>query len=227
MSAHANPNIITDGLVIALDAADRKSYPGTGTTWKDRSGSDYNGSKISAPAFSSDFGGVFVFDGTDDGFSLSNVPQVFNGSVTFEGWFYFEDSGVRDILFGSYNESGTKVNFERSSSNNLRLWWNNGTNNIYSSNNTVPSDQWCYVTMIRNKEAGKFQFYVNGELDTEPTVSSADIATVATPFRLGRDTRDGTTCLNGKISNFKLYSKALTPEEVLQNYNATRGRFGL
>jgi hypothetical protein len=81
--------------------------------------------------------------------------------------------------------------------------------------------------MIRNKEAGKFQFYINGELDTEPSVSSADIATVATPFRLGRDTRDGTTCLNGKIGNVKLYNKALTAAEVLQNYNATKSRFGL
>jgi hypothetical protein len=227
MATKYNNKIVTDGLVLCLDAGDVKSYSGSGSTWTDRSGNSNNGSKVSAPVFSSDNGGVFVFDGTNDGFSFSSVPQVFNGSVTFEGWFYFEDSGVRDILFGSYNESGTKVNFERSSSNNLRLWWNNGTNNIYSSNNTVPSDQWCYVTMIRNKEAGKFQFYVNGELDTEPTVSSADIATVATPFRLGRDTRDGTTCLNGKIGNVKLYSKALTAEEIAQNFNATKDRFGL
>ena len=227
MALAHSPKIVTDGLVLSLDALDLKSYSGSGSTWYDRSGNAHNGSKISAPAFSSDNGGVFVFDGADDGFSFSSVPQVFNGSVTFEGWFYFEDSGVRDILFGSYNESGTKVNFERHTGNNLRLWWNNGANDYLSSNNIVPSDQWCYVTMIRNKGAGKFQFYVNGELDTEPTVSSADIATVATPFRLGRDTRDGTTCLNGKIGNVKLYSKALTASEILQNFNATKSRFGL
>ena len=227
MALSHSPRIVTDGLVLCLDASDPQSYSGSGSTWTDRSGNAHNGSKVSAPAFSSDNGGVFVFDGADDGFSFSSVPQVFNGSVTFEGWFYFEDSGARDILFGSYNESGAKVNFERDANNNLRLWWNSGLNNYYSSNNIVPIGQWCYVTLIRNKEAGKFQFYVNGEFDTQHTVSSSDITTVATPFRLGRDTRTGTTCLNGKIGNIKLYSKALSAEEVLQNYNAQKSKFGL
>jgi len=98
MALAHSPKIVTDGLVLSLDALDLKSYSGSGSTWYDRSGNAHNGSKVSAPAFSSDNGGVFVFDGTDDGFSFSSVPQVFDGSVTFEGWFYFEDSGIEAVV---------------------------------------------------------------------------------------------------------------------------------
>ena len=227
MATNYNNKIVTDGLEFCVDFADRKSYSGSGSTVYDRGGGSHNGSALSAPTYTSDFGGAVVLDGSDDGFQFNTVPQIFAGSVSFDGWFYFEDSGARDVLFGSYNTSGFLVNFEKHTSNNLRLWWNGGVNNIYSSNNVTPIDEWCYIVMIRNKEAGKFQFYVNGEIVNNTTVSSADGATAATPFRLGRDSRTGTTVLNGKIGCTRLYSKALTAAEVLQNFNAQRGRFGI
>jgi len=65
------PDIVTDGLVLALDAANVKSYPGSGTTWRDLSGNDGNGTLTAGPTFSTDNGGVISFDGSDDAVDIS------------------------------------------------------------------------------------------------------------------------------------------------------------
>ena len=73
MATNYNPSIVTDGLVLCFDAANPKSYPGSGTTWYDLSGNDNHGTLLNEPSFSSDKGGCFVFDGTDDRISFSTV----------------------------------------------------------------------------------------------------------------------------------------------------------
>ena len=65
MSYSNGPTIVTDGLVLALDAGDRNSYPGSGTTWNDLAGSN-NLTLYNSPSFSSNNGGHFLFDGAND-----------------------------------------------------------------------------------------------------------------------------------------------------------------
>ena len=78
MSANANPDIVTDNLVLCLDAGDRKSYPGTGTTWTDRSG-NANGTLINGPTFNSANSGSIVFDGSND-----SVTHVYNSNFDMD-----------------------------------------------------------------------------------------------------------------------------------------------
>jgi len=170
--------------------------------------------------------GIMEFNGSTSQILLPTLPEYFTGSVSMEGWFYFTTDNTKDILFGSYSSS-PGVNFERSSSNQLRLWWNNGSNNIYSSNNVIPANEWLHIVMIRNKEDGTFDFYVNGELKDSPLVSSSDIATVGQPFRIGRDIRTTYEAMDGKIAEFKLYNTALSADEVYKNFNASRSRYGI
>ena len=73
MAFNYSPNIITDGLVLYLDAANTKSYPGSGTTWRDLSKSQLNGTLTNGPTFNSSNGGSIVFDGVDDYVNLGNV----------------------------------------------------------------------------------------------------------------------------------------------------------
>ena len=86
------PNIITDGLVLALDAANSRSYPGTGTTWSDLSGNGNSGTLTNGPTFNSGNGGSIVFDGVDDNISFSgntfNYSPGTSGEVSLEIWVY-------------------------------------------------------------------------------------------------------------------------------------------
>ena len=88
MGIFRGPNIVRSGLVLALDAADKNSYPGTGTTWKDLSGNSYNGTLTNGPTFNSNNRGSIVFDGVDDQIDLGNLDIVGGATAaTWEVWF--------------------------------------------------------------------------------------------------------------------------------------------
>ena len=140
-----------------------------------------------------------------------------------EGWFFFDENNTRDILCGTYN-SVLDINFERNTSDRLRIYWNADDNS--SATGAAPYNQWLHIVLIRDKENSKLLYYVNGSLNTETSKSVTDYTTVET-LRIGRDSRTDATNMDGKIGFLKIYSKALTSSEVLQNYNATKGRFGL
>jgi len=216
-------NIVTDGLVLNLDAGYVPSYPTSGVTWYDLSGNGNNGSLVNGTIFS---GGSMVFDGADDTVEINNFPQIFSNSVSMCGWFYFNENNTRDVLFGNYDGFGD-INFEKHTNNNLRLWWNSGVNNIYSSNNVISAGVWQFMIIQRNKENQTFDFYVNSSLVSQPSVISADVTNSRPLYRIGRDIRTGTTALNGKVAHLSIYNRALSSQEVLQNYNAQKSRFGL
>ena len=118
MGTGYNPRIITDGLVLCLDAANTRSYPGTGATWTDLKGSN-NGTLTNGPTFSNDNGGGIVFDGTDDDvdFSTSFLDVSANQGVTISAWikttdssgniFYYLTGGVSEFRF-EVNSSALK-----------------------------------------------------------------------------------------------------------------------
>jgi hypothetical protein len=87
MGIFRGPNIVRSGLALALDAADKNSYRGTGTTWKDLSGNAYNGTLTNGPTFSNINGGTIVFDGTNDYVSIPSNSNFNNGNnITVEAW---------------------------------------------------------------------------------------------------------------------------------------------
>jgi hypothetical protein len=226
MSLGHGASIVRDGLVLHLDAANIKSYPGSGTVWNDLIGNANSGTLVDGVGYSSDNNGAFTFNGSTQCIELSTYPQVFNGSVSMLGWFYFNVENTRDVLFSNYTAT-PNIGFERHTSNRLRVWWNSGANDVYSGNDLVPANQWLNICIIRNKELSQFQFYVNGTLRSNPSVSTADLTSVGGPFRIGRDIRTDFTALEGKCSYISLYSKALNDTEVSQNFNALRGRYGI
>jgi hypothetical protein len=86
MGFYRGPHIVTDGLILSLDAANNKSYPRSGTTWNDLSGNGNNGTLVNGPTFSSANGGSIVFDGTNDVVSTTLV-QTFVNELTVETWY--------------------------------------------------------------------------------------------------------------------------------------------
>ena len=226
MGISYNTSIVRDGLVLHLDAANPKSYPGTGTVWKDLSGNGNDGTLVNGVGYNTDSKGYFTFNGSTQCVELVTFPQVFGASVTMVGWFFFTTENTRDVLFSNYT-AAPNVGFERHTSDRLRLFWNNGVNDVFSVTGIAPANRWLNICIVRNKELSQFQFYVNATLYSSPLVSSADLPSVNGPFRIARDIRTDFTALGGNCSCFTLYNRALSATEIKQNFESLRGRYGI
>jgi hypothetical protein len=227
--------IVQQGLVLNLDAGNIYSYAGAGTVWYDVSGNSFNATLINSPTYTSDNGGVLNWASANSQYAtvpMSSTLRVAN--ITQEAWVYL--SGTADQVFiGS--QYGT------SSNNSFAIWVqsgafafgvNTGGNFYYSTISTVSTGVWYNLTHTYN---GTTQlFYINGVLAaTYNSAASGNISydTSNTLLAIGADF-NGTgynvgpsVYTNGKMPVVRIYNIALSAAQVLQNYNATKGRFGL
>ncbi len=223
MSTSAPISVIQNGLVLCLDAGNTKSYTGSGTTWTDLSRNGNNGTLTNGPAFNSGNNGAIVFDGTDDRVTVTNSIPALN-DLTIEIFLYptVVDS-TQNIFFDQY----LSLRFEISGSNKFNSHLGNGVSAWYytslQSVTTVTINTWYHVVLTRRGTTATF--YLNGIAENSLSVSSN--ATGTGNITLGQHTPDTNYAWAGKMGNVKVYSTALTPSEILQNYNSTKSRFGL
>jgi len=226
MATYGGSNVVTDGLVLALDAANTKSYPGSGTIWRDMSGNGNNGTLTNGPTFNSANGGSIVFDGVDD---YANIPiplAISYSTVTIEGFIKWNSfNGGMFLGFTTYDvwTSGNT------------LGYNNGLSNVIGINAaTVTSlgllGNYKQYTFIMNSSGllSTNKIYINGALQSISAVVGADgnIPGLATNLRLASWNNDGFYG-NIQYGNLNIYNRALSDQEILQNYNAQKSRFGL
>lgn len=226
MSIYSGPEIVNDGLVLHLDAANPRSYPGTGTTWFDLSPAGNNGTLVSGTSFTSSNNGAFVFDGMDNGVEITS-PQVYGGSFTLIVWFNSIDDS-RGILFGNY-DTDIDINFEKHDNRRLRFYWNTGQLDYSTPVSTIKTgvDIWNQAVFLRDTTNTKVKMYYNGSEVFTSDIIGTNIGAASTAFMIGRDSRTGATVLNGHISFLALYNRALSEEEIKQNFEALRGRYGI
>ena len=204
--------IVKDGLVLDLDAAKRESYLGTGTRWSDISGNGYFGTLVNGVGYSSLNGGSLSFDGTDDIVNLSNV--VTTNRFTLNMWIYpIPSSDNYGTLFAQASSAGI---FYLGSSKKI-TYYTTPTDRVTTA--ALIENRWNNVVVINN--GGNISFYINSVLDAS-TFSSVNGFTAA---MIGNDNISEN--FKGNISIINLYNRVLSASEVLQNYNATKGRFGL
>jgi hypothetical protein len=222
MSLSHSPKIVTNGLVLCLDAADKKSYPGTGTLWTDRSGNGNNGTLNNGPTFNSDNGGSIVFDGVNDVVNTSYSPQL--NDFTIFAWFK-STGGVLD-----YNRIVDKdyVNgmWLGRNSTNANSWGGGVLENSspYGRYITLADNQWHMI--VSRRQGTTHTIYGDGISNSASgTVSSNALST--STFAFGNYSILNTQRLTGNIAQVSIYNRALTPQEILQNFNATRGRYGI
>ena len=231
MAGFAGPNGIVDGLVLALDAGNTKSYPGSGTTWTDLSGNSNTGTLTNGPTYSSDNGGYLNFDGTDDYVNCGDKETFkISSQLTLEAFFNINSYNIWSGIIGKSNTAkGVYVMHLSPSAQRVRFSYNSGnpwTVNVIDGNYALTTNQW--VHSVITYDGTNVNFYINGALDKTQNIGSITFDTGAGfAVSLGQDPPGSNEFFNGRIAKATIYNRALTASEVAQNYNALKGRYGL
>ena len=220
-----SPSAVMDGLLISFDAANSRSYPRTGTTINNLTGS-ISGSMVNGVGFTSTNSGFFSFDGTNDLVSFSSNPSLTN-QITISVWIKPSDNGSNNWISGregSYRMFYTSSIFAWDCATSNNAWYTTGTNIVSNSLSVI--DNWWNVVGTYN--GSNLRLYVNGSLQSTGANISGNILTTGYTLNLMQaDNIQFVVYGKGNISQFLLYDRALTAQEVLQNYNATKKRYGL
>lgn len=213
-------NIVTSGLVLNLDAAKRDSYPGSGTTWRDISGNGNNGTLTNGPTFNSNNYGSIVFDGIDD-YALTNYDGILGTNPrSFAVWFKPNSSANKNLM--GYGQQVSKKMWD------ILLYNGNIGIHLYNSGAEAGTPYtvgvWQYITFTYTHPT--IYSYMNGVYKNSYTDSSIDTGAIK-KLNIARGAYDVYAYYNGIVANIQIYNRALSPSEILQNYNATKTRYGL
>ena len=226
MGLSHSPRIVTDGLVFCVDAANKRSYPGAGTAWTDLTANKNNGTLINSPSFNSANGGSIVFDGTNDYVNCGN-SNIFDMSteVTLTHWVKYTGSTWSPFIgkYTSTYENNYKVWIGADRQFDVQLSSNDSYKPLFTvSSSELPTNSWCFLG-VRFKNDGTLSGFFNGI--KKNTVTKSIGATNNGSFVIGSDNFGDNVFGGGEISCIQLYNRALTDEEIKQNYLATKGRF--
>lgn len=233
------PSIVKDGLVLHLDAGSPKSYSGSGTIWRDLSGNGNNGTLTNGPTFDSNNNGSIVFDGTNDYISFANsITTIMSSSnaVSIFAWFKGTANGIPTSLeifhkrnnaptYVSYGISWYRLNGMTFDSLTCRIGFSDGTvSDLSNINQPISQNIWTLGT--QTFDGTNHNLYINGNIIASASVSNKTIKDEGFGLTMG-SYNGGQEFFKGNISNGLIYNRALSPSEVLQNFNATKGRFGI
>ena len=214
-----NKKYITDGLILDLDAGNTSSYPGTGTTWTDLSGSN-NGTITNVTYTASP--GYFSFNGINSSIAFSS--GITSGDyLTYETWVNFPSNPSGVIANSDYWSNGY-VHFQFNPNLHFDL---NGGGDRGSADNTYSLNTWYHFVAVYSNVTHTLTFYTNGILIN--TISSIPSVAIAnTPFTIGAWKNGGLQRFyNGNLAIFRAYNIALDATQVLRNYNVLKSRFGM
>jgi hypothetical protein len=238
MAFNYSPKIVTDGLVLYLDAANPSSYVSGSTTWRDISRGGNNGTLVNGPTFDNGNGGSIVLDGVNDYVTTITTPPQLLGdpSLTVSGWFFRLSNLPTNT--GTWGFGGNTIN------QGINSWWFNNNNQItidtwgqatFTTGVEYPLQQWVYATW--QKVAGpmtrancilwrNLDSYTGNQLtilrseNVAPNINNNGVT-------IGRISTTYNVPVNIRVSSFSVYNRVLSAQEILQNYNATKTRFGL
>jgi hypothetical protein len=219
-----NLPIIRDGLVLHLDAGNVYSYSGSGTgiTWRDISGSGNNGRLINGPVFNSGNGGFIDFDGTNDYVECSVIDNT--QELTLAGWFLHPASTFESFNALVAKDAGTTFNrIYQIALEDGKLQQHLSPGRITTAT-SIATNRWIYYTYTSTATGNTSTLYQNAVSVGTGTAIAANTGNI--PIRLHAYNGTGVTGTI-RIATTKIYNRALSAAEVLQNYNATKARFGL
>lgn len=231
MAFNYSPKIVTDGLVLCLDAANPRSYASGSTSWLDLSRSQNNGGLVNGPTFNSANGGSIVFDGVDDYTIVSNSTSLQVGATfSINCWIKTTILSSREAIFSTRgtNAAGSwmlEVGPANSNTNTVAIT-GVGTWIFVAVNNSISLNTWTNICFVRPNNSVIGNMYINGASVNSQQTTSYSITNNSDSLYVGIS-RPGAEFFNGNISTVYLYNRALSAQEIQQNYNALKGRYGL
>lgn len=233
-AVEGGPNVVNSGLISVLDIANSKSYVSGSTTWTDLI-IPRNGTLTNGPTFNSGNGGSLVFDGTNDYVTFGSALDT-GQNFTITSWIKPGAISIRNCIVGnSYPYSGRQGWIFSTATGYASLtntiFFSIGTDLSYriAANNSITPNVWNFVcATVAN--GGTITLYING---IEPSYAGSSLTTgtityTTNEFHVGlRYTQNNYDFFNGNIANVNIYNRVLSASEILQNYNTTKGKFGL
>jgi hypothetical protein len=221
----AGSSIVTSNLQLYLTAGNTSSYPGSGTTWTDLSTNSYSTTLTNTPTYNSGNGGYFSFDGSD---YVDTNQSLASETFSVGGWFRTSSAGIKMFL-SKETSAGNPWNY--------RIWLNGGQINADMSQVTTQSSLSSPLTTYNNgnwyqvmftRDDSTWYLYVNGvQVNTKSDSYTGNVVN-SQELWIGRSAYlGGSYQFTGDISEVMIYNRVLTSSEILQNYNATKTRFGL
>jgi hypothetical protein len=233
-TAEGSRRIVTNGLVLYLDAANPTSYVSGSTIWNDLSRGGNNGTLVNTPNFNSGNGGSVVFDGVDDYVNcgsplILDTSSKFSINIVFKLISYNNTSPTLFTIKTSVGNSLVMLLTQNTTYSPLTFGWN-GNFTYRPSSTIINLNVWYNFSLVYDgggiNNVSSFKFYINGVSITLITSNTfGGISQVNTLGTLNNGTSN--FYLNGSIAQTLIYNKALSESEVLQNYNSTKRRFGL
>lgn len=241
MSIYGGPDIKTDGLVLRLDAANNKSFPGTGSSWKDLSGNNRNFTLVNSPTFSSVRRGKFILNGTNEYFSLSQPIVASKNEFTWQGFVkfhrmqpiranpYYQLYIEETQLWIAQYDNAVGIDLRQADNN---TWFDGaggyGTGSQIGKNlicrNTWYHFAWTFNRYGNGGTSGQVKGYLNGDLVvTKNTGRTGTIINNGYNPMIGY--RDANSYFAGEMASISVYNRQLPDQEIKDNYNALRGRF--
>lgn len=226
MAINYNPKIATDGLILAVDAGNTKSYPGSGTTWTNLSSGINNGTLTNSPTFSSDNKGKFTFDGTNTFVDFTDSGLLPTAGLTIHTWFKTSvaDKWLVDKSVGSVSSGYCLIG---SSGGNMFFFVNNIS---VSTPTTIANGNWLNIIATWTPSVSMI-IYQNGvQVASQTTSVPASITDPSYNLQFCRRRRSPSTPIDfwsGDVAQVFFYNRAISASEAAQNFNATRGRYSV
>jgi hypothetical protein len=217
-----SPRIVTDGLVLCLDAANARSYPGTGTTWADLT-KNTDVSLTNSISFTSENSGSFIFDGTNDRIDVplsSNI--VPNGDFSLVFWFYLlSTSDDYPRLFSVGNNDYLEISVR--SNGDVKYYKRNGGGWQVVGLEILNTSDWNNLVYVR--DGSNDFFYLDSSRVYSQSGGAHPYNSNINEYKIGSRYTNGEAFTYGNISTFIAYNKALTADEIRRNFEATKGRY--
>lgn len=227
MGISGGPEVVRDGISLAIDAADRTSYTTGSSVWRDLSSNTVLGSFQNNPEFTNDRRGAMIFNGSNTSVTMPILTQLGNTNYSIEFMLLVSATSANYgvLLWGSgpFNTGGRGIEI-RFQTSQFEYTLNDGTGVGTRLQYTFPNiaDGRYRHFVLTQLTQGIATLYVDGSQVATQNYSAESTFTNTYNMLLGRGT-DG--FLNGRIANFRIYNKILSPREIRQNYNSIRSRF--
>jgi hypothetical protein len=220
-------NIVTNGLVLYLDASNTKSYVSGSTTWNDVSRSGNNGTLTNGPTFNSGNGGSIVFDGSNQYIKPPNSTTLQLTNFTLSSWVRINVQNINQYIIDTSTNVGSGFGYSyRIKTDNKIRFWAYDANNALDSTTTISPNIWYNILVTYNNTSKIQSIYINGVFNVSNTHTNTFVVSTVTNLQIGGSLVLG-GYINGNIAQTSIYNRNLSASEVLQNFNATRTRFGL